>query len=393
MTPAAGYPDLAVVGAGIVGAAAAYFAARAGLRVTVLDRGPVAGGTSGRGEGNLLVSDKEPGPELQLALLSQRVWREDLGTHAERWEYEAKGGLTVAASAASAARLAALARRQRACGVEAVDVPGEDLRSCEPHLAPGLAAGVYYPQDAQVQPVLATAHLLRLARRAGARVETGTEVTGVLRDGARVTGVRTTRGRVPAGAVLNAAGPWAGEVAARAGVRLPVAPRRGFVLVTEPLPAGTVRHKVYAAEYVGDVASDSAALASSPVESTRAGTVLIGSTRERVGFDATLSVPALRALTRGAVALFPALERVRALRAYCGFRPYCPDHLPVIGPGPRAPGLWHAAGHEGAGIGLAAGTGLLLAQALTGAAPELDLAPFTPARFGDGHPAAGPGPL
>src|SRR5690606_14423611 len=110
-----------------------------------------------------------------------------------------------------------------------------------------------------------------------------------------------------------------------------------FVLVTEPLPAGTVRHKVYAAEYVGDVASDSAALTSSPVvESTRAGTVLIGSTRERVGFDATLSVPALRALTRGAVALFPALDRVRALRAYCGFRPYCPGHLPVIGPGPRA---------------------------------------------------------
>ncbi|TDC59714.1 FAD-dependent oxidoreductase, partial [Streptomyces hainanensis] len=57
------------------------------------------------------------------------------------------------------------------------------------------------------------------------------------------------------------------------------------------------------------------------------------------------------------------------------------DHLPVIGPDPRLPGLWHACGHEGAGIGLSAGTGHLLAQALTGADPTLDLAPFAPERW------------
>ncbi|WP_049572809.1 NAD(P)/FAD-dependent oxidoreductase [Streptomyces sp. SBT349] len=374
-------PDLAVVGAGVVGAAAAYFATRAGLRVTVLDRGPVAGGTSGRGEGNLLVSDKEAGPELDLALLSRRIWRERLGAFAGLWEFDAKGGLVVAASAEGAARLAELTRRQRAAGVEAVDLTAAELPTFEPYLAPGLPAGAYYPQDAQVQPMLATAHLLRLAREAGAEVRTGAEVTGFLRDGDRVTGVRTTGGDLPAGQVLNAAGPWAGSVARLAGVRLPVLPRRGFVLVTEPLPP-TVRHKVYAAEYVGDVASSDAGLQSSPVvEATESGTVLIGSTRERVGFDATLSLPALRLLARKAIALFPALTGVRAMRAYCGFRPYCPDHLPVVGPDPRAPGLWHACGHEGAGIGLAAGTGWLLGQALTGAAPDLDLAPFAPERF------------
>ncbi|WP_341350949.1 FAD-dependent oxidoreductase [Nocardioides convexus] len=69
------------------------------------------------------------------------------------------------------------------------------------------------------------------------------------------------------------------------------------------------------------------------------------------------------------------------LRSYLGFRPYCPDHLPVIGPDPRAPGLWHAAGHEGAGIGLSVGTAKVLVQTMTGEVPELDLAPFAPARF------------
>jgi sarcosine oxidase subunit beta len=379
--------DLAVVGAGVVGAACAYFAALAGLRVTVLDRGAAGSGTSSAGEGNLLVSDKEEGPELDLALYSRQVWSQDLAAHGRHWEYEAKGGLVVAASPDSAAALRQLAAAQRASGVTAEDVGPQALPDYEPHLSRELAGGAYYPQDAQLQPMLAVAHLLRLARESGAEVRTGTEVTGFLRSGARVTGVRTTAGDVPAGAVLNAAGTWAGEVAALAGVHLPVLPRRGFVLVTEPMPPGTVRHKVYAAEYVGDVASSDAALQTSPVvESTGAGTILIGASRERVGFDRAFSLPAAAALAAKAVALFPMLAEVRLMRTYLGFRPYCPDHLPVIGPDPRAPGLWHACGHEGAGIGLSAGTGKLLAQALTGAEPDLDLAPFAPERF-----EAGPG--
>ncbi len=89
----------------------------------------------------------------------------------------------------------------------------------------------------------------------------------------------------------------------------------------------------------------------------------------------------MRALAAGATRLFPFLSEVRAVRTYAGFRPYLPDHLPAIGPDPRAPGLFHACGHEGAGIGLAPGTGLLVAQMLTGETPGLDLAPFRPDRF------------
>ena len=379
--------DVVVVGAGIVGAACAFYAARAGLSVCVLDRGPLAGGTTGAGEGNLLVSDKPPGPELQLALLSNRLWRgigaEEWrsGTVAERIELDAKGGLVVADSDADLAGLVEFAARQRAVGITCADVPSTDLADYEPNLTAGLAGAVHYPQDMQVQPMLATAVLLRLARDAGATVLPGAEVTGLLRDGARVTGVRTGIRTVAADAVVNAAGTWAGEVAALAGVSLPIAPRRGFVLVTEPLPQ-LVRHKVYLADYVADVASDSAALQSSPVvEGTPSGTVLIGATRERVGFDRTSSPAAVRALAAGAVRLFPFLAGVSALRVYPGFRPYCPDHLPVIGPDTRAPGLWHAAGHEGAGIGLAPATGHLIARALTGAATELPLGAFRPERF------------
>jgi len=365
----------------MVGAACALYAARAGLDVIVVDRGPVAGGTTGAGEGNLLVSDKEPGPELDLALLSVRLWTELAQEHGESIEYEAKGGVVVATSPGSLTALERLAAEQRAAGVTAVPVAGDALYGLEPHLAPGLPGGVHYPQDSQVMPALAAARLLRAS---GARLFTGRTVTDVLRTPeGTVLGVRTDRGDIHAPALVNAAGTWGGDLAALAGTTLPVLPRRGYVLVTEPLPR-MVRHKVYAADYVADVASDSAALQTSPVvEGTAAGPVLIGASRERVGFDRTFSLPALRALAAGATRLFPFLADVHAIRSYVGFRPYLPDHLPAIGPDPRVPGLFHACGHEGAGIGLSTGTGHLIAQVLTAKTPDLDLTPFSPDRFAE----------
>lgn len=302
-------------------------------------------------------------------------------------EYEAKGGLVVAPNQAALEALRSFAEGQRKAGVDAVEAGADDLRTLEPHLARGLAGGFLYPQDAQVQPAQAAARLLAAS---GAEVHLGEEVTGILRSGEAVRGVRTTRRELLAPAVVNAAGTWGGRVADLAGVSLPVLPRRGFVLVTEPLPR-VVRHKVYAADYIADVASGSAALQSSAVvEGTPSGPVLIGATRERVGFDRTLSTEALRRLAAQAAALFPVLADVRVLRTYHGFRPYLPDHLPAIGPDPRRPGLLHACGHEGAGIGLAPATGLLIAAALTGTEPVLDATPFRPERFGE-SPDAGDG--
>ncbi|MEU9332436.1 FAD-binding oxidoreductase [Streptomyces sp. NPDC048290] len=373
--------DVVVVGAGMVGAACAYYAGLAGMDVVVLDRGAVSGGTTGGGEGNLLVSDKEPGPELELALLSLRLWGEIADEFGAAVEYEAKGGIVVAETPDALAALDAFAARQRASGVSALSVDPERLRELEPHLTLDALGGVLYPQDAQVMPALAAAHLLRAS---GARVETGRTVSKVLRraDGS-VYGVRTgEQGDIHAPFVVNAAGTWGGQVAALAGVHLPVLPRRGFVLVTEPLPPRRVRHKVYAADYVADVASDSAALQTSPVvESTAAGPVLIGASRERVGFDRRLSLPVVRALAAGATRLFPFLADVRVMRTYAGFRPYLPDHLPAVGADPRAPGLFHACGHEGAGIGLAPGTGHLIAQLMCGQPPSLDPHALRPDRF------------
>lgn len=373
--------DVLIIGAGIIGAATAYFATQAGLSVTVLERDLPAGGTTSRCEGNILVSDKELGPELALTQYSLGIWKGELAEHRDLWEFESKGGIIVASRESSLASLERFSAAQRGFGIASERLDAAGLRELEPHVTDRALGAAFYPEDSQVQPILAASHLLRLAREAGATLVTRAPVTALLRSGERVTGARTPRGDFSASHTVNATGTWAGEVGALAGVSVPVLPRRGFVLVSEPLPK-MVHHKVYAAEYVDNVGSSDEGLQASPVvEGTPAGTILIGSSRERVGFDSTVSPAALRTIARNAIELFPFLERTRILRHYHGFRPYCPDHLPVIGHDPRAPGLWHAAGHEGAGIGLSAGTGKLLAQALSGATPDLDLTPFRPERF------------
>jgi D-hydroxyproline dehydrogenase subunit beta len=384
---APGSADVVVVGAGMVGACCARWLARAGLDVVVVDRaGPVAG-TTGAGEGNILVSDKDPGPELDLARRSAELWAELAAALPDDVEYERKGGLVVVGSEPALRDLHALAAAHAAADVRVEQLDPPALAEAEPLLAPELAGGVRWPDDAQVQPMLAAAACLADARRAGARACWPAEVQGPILDGDRVAGVATTAGPVSAGAVVNAAGPWAGELAERLGSRLAVAPRRGHVLVTEPLPP-VVRHKVYEGDYMATVATGTPSLVGSPVvEGTAAGTVLIGSTRELVGWDRTTSTAALAELARRTLSLFPALAGVRVQRSYLGFRPASPDRMPLIGWDPARPGLLHATGHEGAGIGLAPATAEMVTALVTASHPPVDPTPFSPTRtFTDAPP-------
>jgi len=373
--------DVAVVGAGVVGAACAAELARAGLGVCVLDRLGPAAGASSSGEGNLLVSDKLPGPELEFALHSLTLWQR-FSEHSEvPLEFEAKGGLVVAASDESFAALSRLLPGQRRHGVSAETLSGEELTDVEPMLASGLCGAVRYSQDCQLQPMRGVRALLTDAARAGATVVRGAEVLGASRDrGGRVARLHTSRGAISTRHVVLAAGAWSGALARALGSRVDVRPRRGHIVVTEPLPP-LVRHKVYEASYVNTVESDDAALLSAAVvEGTKSGPILLGSSREMVGWDQRLNVDAIGMIAKRATALFPFLRHVRAIRAYLGFRPASPDHLPIIGADPDVPGLWHATGHEGAGVGLAPGTADLLRALIVGDPPPVEPAPFDPGR-------------
>jgi glycine/D-amino acid oxidase-like deaminating enzyme len=375
-------PDVVVVGAGVVGASCAYFLASAGVKVRLYDRSFIASGSSGSCEGNVLAWDKELERELPLALRSADLWQSLAGRLDDDFEYDRKGSIVVAETAAE---LAACAERNRVLaglGVEGVVLDAEALRAEEPYAAHDLPGGVLYPGDAQLEPRLATAALVKGAVAHGAELCTDVDVTAIVRgaDG-RATGVETTSGRAGADMVVVAAGVWTPHLLASAGLTVPVTPRKGQIVVLERSPVH-FRRKLSEAGYVAAVEADDAELqVAMVVESTPSGTALLGSSRQHMGFDRTVELGVAGAIARRAARFFPILNDARALRVYAGLRPLTPDHVPIIGPFHDAPNVCVATGHEGAGIGLAPATGELVAAWHTGAPSPVPIDWFSPDRF------------
>ena len=374
--------DVAVVGAGIVGAATAAELAARGVRVCLLDRGEVSGGTTGLGEGNVLASDKDAGPELTLTLHGLRIYDELEERLGEVARIRRKGALIVHPDAGTWAAEPGRVRRLRAAGVEAELLTREAVVEREPALTGELHGASLFPRDLQCDP---RAIARALAASPGVEVRTGCAVARVVVERGRVAGVDTQEGRIACGAVVLAAGVWTAPLASAAGLALPMEPRKGQLVrlrVPDPEPRA-IRHKVVDASYLDSVASADAGLQITTVlETTWEGHVLLGSSRERRGFDLRVDDALSTAMRRRAERLMPALEGLRPDAAWTGLRPWLPDGLPAIGPSGAAEGLWVATGHEGAGVALGPVTGRVVAQALCGEAPLTDLAPFDPDRFG-----------
>jgi glycine/D-amino acid oxidase-like deaminating enzyme len=341
--------DAIVVGAGICGASAAHYLRERGLDVLLLDRGPVCGGTTGFGEGNVLVCDKPPGPERELALLGRELWLE-LGERYPLARVTRKGALVLDHSAGS-----------------------DHATALEPALAPGVRV-LHEPGDLQVDPSAMT-------RALAAEVP--------VREGAAVAAVEPGQVTLESGErlgcehVVVATGPWAGALTG-----LPVEPRKGQ-LVALAAPPELIRHKLIEAAYMDAVAdSDEGLVVAVVVEQTLDGDeVLVGSSRERVGFDPAVRAEVTREMLDRAAGFVPALRELPVTRSWCAFRPWLPDGLPAVGP--LAPGLWASTGHEGAGVCHGPVSGRLLAQMVCGEQPDLDMAPFDPRRFSAG-PASEP---
>jgi glycine/D-amino acid oxidase-like deaminating enzyme len=373
--------EVAVVGAGIVGAATAWELHARGVDVALLDRGEVSGATTGLGEGNVLCCDKPPGPELDLTIAGLPVYDELEEVVGEAARIRRKGALVVHRDEASWAGEAVRVEHLRAAGAHGYLVEVDDVRRMEPELTGALAGAAFFPADLQCAPRA----IARALATQVPRVHTGVEVEAVVVERERVTGVRTTEGVLACAAAVIAAGPWSRPLAEAAGVALPLEPRKGqLVRLAAPVPDESfIRHKVVEAGYLGSVASVDAALEVTTVlETTWEGDVLVGSSRERRGFDLSVDEAVSAAMLEQAFALMPGLRALTVDASWAGLRPWLPDHLPAIGPSRAAAGLWLATGHEGAGVALGPVTGRLIAQLYAAEVPVVDPAPFSPDRFG-----------
>jgi glycine oxidase len=367
-----GPTDVIIVGGGVIGCSIAYYLAREGVKVTVLDKGEIGGEASRAAAGMLapLAEVEEDGPFQALALASLRLFprlaqalEQECGVAVE---YVRSGVLRVALTEEEAEHLKGFAHRRPPPALELHWLEPDDLRVLEPGLSSEIRGALYSPEEHQVNADRLVQALARAAAAGGAVFRQDTRVTALLKRGKRVTGVRTPDETLSAGHVVLAAGAWTAKVAQGIGVDLPVFPVRGQ-MIAWPVSRSALRHIVWGEDgYLVPKAN---------------GLVFAGATVERVGFRKNVTVRGLSGLKRMAGSLLPRLAGLDAVDAWAGFRPGSADGLPILGPVPGWEGLSVACGHYRNGILLAPITGQLIARSILDGSSNEALAPFSLARF------------
>ena len=365
-------PSVIVIGAGIVGSACAEALAEAGCRVSVLEAAFPGSGATGAAMGHLVVMD-DSDAQFALTAYSRRLWTERAAALPPALEDDACGTLWIAADDEEMALVGAKAAcySERGEAVEVLD--SHALREAEPQLRPGLVGALRVLDDRVVYPPAAARHFLERACAKGAAVEAGVHVEE-LAPGR----VRCADGWREVDLVVNAAGPEAPRLTPG----LPIVPRKGQLVITDRYP-GFLRHQVVELGYLKSAHTLTRESVAMNVQPRRTGQLLVGSSRELVGWDASLNRALLARMLRRASEFIPALARLDALRTWTGFRPATPDKLPLVGMWER--GLWIAAGHEGLGVTTAPGTARLLTDLVLGRTPAIDPGPFDPRRSMPAH--------
>jgi glycine oxidase len=352
-------PDVLIIGGGVIGLTAAYFLARDGASVQVVDQGDFGRESSWAGAGILPPgSSTAPGdsrPPLansydHLRAVSAGLFPRLAVELRERTGldngYRRCGGLEFNGDDPSAA-----ANEWRGTGISFETLDGKALHQLEPALAPALTQAYHLPDMAQVRNPRHVKALLAGCEALGVALRAGCPVQGFEREGQRVSAVRTARGAVAAGKVLLAAGAWSDGLLGQVGWRPGIRPIRGQIaLLNTGAPVFRrvlCRGKCY--------------LVPRPD-----GRILVGSTEEDAGFDKRTTAQAIAALLELAVALVPALAAAHLERTWAGLRPGSPDGMPFLGAVPGIDNLFVAAGHFRAGIQLSPGTGLVLKELILG---------------------------
>jgi glycine/D-amino acid oxidase-like deaminating enzyme len=368
MSAAVASYDLIVIGAGIVGASCADVATADGLRVAMVEPGPIGGGATAAAMGHLVAMDDDPA-ELELARYSLQQW--EAFADLKEAEFSRCGTLWVARGDAELAAAMSRVARLGAAGITAHVLDAATLYELEPALAPGMGGGMLVPREAVVYPPRVAQYLVQRAQSRGATLYAGRRAQqlcqgGVqLDDGTRLSGPVL----VATGCALPALLP-----------ALPMRARKGHLVITERYP-DLLHHQLLELGYADSAHGDADSSVAFNVQPRPTGQILIGSSREFSATDAAVSPAMLQRMLERSFTFVPALRGLRALRCWTGFRPTTPDGRPYLGRVPGTTDQWVAAGHEGLGVTTAPGSARLLLDLIQQRTPAIDPTPYAPSRM------------
>jgi len=370
---------VAVIGAGIVGAAAAYFLNAAGARVTLLEAEAPAAGATGASDGAVSVASKRPGPMMHLARLARSFYRDLAEEGLLKDLFHPRSTFLLARNSLEAELLTRHAADLAGAGERVVPLDRADLQRLVPGLGSSVEAGLEVPDDGHAIGYQITARLLE---RSGVNVRRRSPVRSLAIRQNRVAGVVLDEEVVAADVVIVAAGIGSARLIGLGDV---LVPRKGQMIVTDRAVAGgpALAGHLMAATYL---AAKRGASLEKPhiglvIDPLVTGQFLIGGSREENRADRETDVSIIAAILREALDVYPNVSRQRVIRTFAGIRTASRDGLPIVGRHPDIEGVVIATGFEGDGICLGPFMGAAAAQLSLGREPSADLSALTPSRF------------
>ena len=378
--------DIVVIGGGVIGTSVAYYLSKREATVILLEKGVVAGETTGAGGGLMGLQDKSPGVSLLMGMESVSTFstlEEELGYDIG---YNREGGLIPITSEQELKWVESQVNPLKLEGLETRYLDRKEISEIEPILGANVFKASYCPLECQVNPIKLAKAYANASRKLGAEIIKGSKVLSTEQDSkGRIAKVITEKGEISADFFINAAGIWSPEIAQMTGFKIPVLPRKGQIVILGPVikrEIHAIMHgaSYFAIRYENDILSENDLGLAFAVEQ-RDEFIRLGVTRQFVGFDRIAQKEVSRQIIENAKNIIPSIENFSIFDAVAGLRPYTPDHKPILGIDERIPNLVFATGHEGEGTTLAPITGILVSELILDGKTHLPINEFSPSRL------------
>jgi len=380
--------DVVVAGGGIAGTAIASELARRGARVVLIERRGLAAGATSAAAGVISLASKTPGQLARLARASLPLFPALIAEVPLDVALRRVGSLFVYETGEERSAVLDRVAALKADGIELELLPVAAARRLQPLLGDGFLGAAHAPQDSIVDSAALTRGLAQLAAGRGAEIAVGEEVTGVIRRGGRLESVVTDRRAISCRWLVNAAGPWSGQLGRRLGRSHPVVPRRGQLVALAPMAeASAVRVATARGIFAKQAGSQAGWFSGPALTPALDGRLVLGGSNEDAGFASGVDPAVVATIALRACRLFPSLAGASVVGAWSGLRPHSLTGAPILGADPELPGYVVATGQGGDGIAIAPAIGRFIAELICGGRPDLTVEEFlSGARSDDGAP-------